>query len=243
MHETGTRTHWRALSSDPNAAAVRAELVGTLRSRRGPRIPDTEEFLRDFVQGHSTLDVGVVEHVASASASSHWKHRIVVENASRVLGVDILDEAVRELSSRGYNVRTCDATSDTDLGERFERIHVGDVIEHVDAPVALLKFCQRHLAPDGRILVATPNPMFFPHLVEALKNEMFIPNAEHVAWISPTMALELAHRAGLRLVTYHHTQGDGKTFKRRIAVQLLKTFGLRENELFSGCFYYIFAAA
>jgi hypothetical protein len=77
-------------------------------------------------------------------------------------------------------------------------------------------------------------------LKSLLVDGMFIPNAEHVSWISPTMALELAHRAGLTLDGYWHTQGEGKTPLRSLGVKVLDRVGLRDSELFSGCFYYVF---
>jgi 2-polyprenyl-3-methyl-5-hydroxy-6-metoxy-1,4-benzoquinol methylase len=60
--------------------------------------------------------------------------------------LDILAPLVEELRGRGFNVRCVDATSDADLGERFEIVFAGDVIEHVDNAVALLRFAGRHLA-------------------------------------------------------------------------------------------------
>ena len=56
-------------------------------------------------------------------------------------------------NAKGFDFRHVDATSDVDLGDRFDRVFIGDVIEHVNDPVALLNFAKRHLQPNGRILV------------------------------------------------------------------------------------------
>lgn len=171
-----------------------------------------------------------------------WKHRWISELASRAVGVDILADEVAELCRKGFDVRCVDATSEVDLGERFSRVFMGDVIEHVDNPVALLRFARRHLAPGGRILCTTPNPYFVTYIVDALRSGAFIPNAEHVTWITPTMALELAHRAGLRLSEYWHVQGEGKTMGRKLGVKVLSALNLRDSEVFSGSFCYLFEA-
>ena len=232
--------HWREVSHDPNDRRVQRYLRETLRARYKGRIPSTHAFLKEFVRDAVTLDVGVVAHDIERTTSPMWKHNMIRSTAKRAVGVDIIEEAVAQLVERGFDVRCIDATSETDLGERFERVVIGDVIEHVDNPVKLLQFAQRHLAADGRILCTTPNPFFVATLVRSVRDGTFIPNAEHVSWVSPTMALELAHRAGLELDSYWHTQGEGKTLLRSLAVKALDAAKLRDSELFSGCFYYVF---
>ena len=233
-------THWSQITQDPNARHVRQHLQQTLLSLRQGRIQDTHEFLRGFVRGKRTLDIGVVAHSIERTRDPKWKHNIVKQSAASVVGVDIIEEAVQALIERGYDVRLMDATSDEDLGQRFERVVIGDVIEHVDNPVALLRFAGRHLEPGGQILCSTPNPFFLVNIAHSVRDGVFLANAEHVAWITPTMALELAHRAGLRLHSYWHTQGEGKTPLRKLAVKALELAGQRDSELFSGSFYYIF---
>lgn len=232
--------HWTDLSDDPNHPKVQSFLRETLLGARKERIGDVLGFVRDFVRGQEVLDIGVVAHHAGRIDDPNWKHNVIRSQASRVVGIDILEDEVRLLQERGYDVRCVDGTSDVDLGERFDRAVLGDVIEHVDNPVLLLKFAARHLKPGGLLLCSTPNPFFVVTLWQGLRSGVFIPNAEHVNWITPTMALELASRAGLTLDSYHHTQGDGKTIKRKVMVQTLQALGLRDAEMFSGAFYYIF---
>lgn len=99
-----------------------------------------------------------------------------------MLDIDILAPLVEELNDRGFNVRCVDATSDVDLGERF---------------------AARHLAPGGRLYVTTPNP-FSRKFVRQFKREgVMVVNLDHVVWITPTMAMELARRADIGLVAYH----------------------------------------
>ncbi len=232
--------NWRTVSRDPNDRGVRRLLLEQLRAaHRGP--VDKLELFQEFVRGHRTLDIGVVAHEIERTSAENWKHELIRTSASYTLGIDILEDAVEALRERGYNVRVADATSELDLGERFERVVIGDVIEHVDNPVALLRFASRHLAPEGRILVSTPNPFFLRTILENVRAGTFVANAEHVCWITPSMALELAARAGLRLDGYWQTRGRGKTPLRRLAVLALGALGQRDSELFSTSFCYVFA--
>ncbi len=235
--------HWKTIHDNPNDPRVQSFLYAELDQRLKGRIADASRFLQEFVADRSVLDIGVVQHDLSQADQPHWKHAKIKLWSRSCVGIDILAAQVSELSRRGYDVRCVDATSDADLGERFERIVVGDVLEHVDSPVALLRFAERHLAPRGRILCTTPNPFFLTYTLQALRRGRYIPNAEHVGWISPSMALELAHRAKLRLEEYWHVQGEGKTLARKLAVCVLSLVHLRDAEPFAPSFYYVFAGA
>jgi 2-polyprenyl-3-methyl-5-hydroxy-6-metoxy-1,4-benzoquinol methylase len=69
-----------------------------------------------------------------------------------------LSRWVNELNDRGFNIRCVGATSDADLGERFELVSIGAVLQQVENPSALLRFAPRHVARGSKILAATPNP-------------------------------------------------------------------------------------
>jgi 2-polyprenyl-3-methyl-5-hydroxy-6-metoxy-1,4-benzoquinol methylase len=235
--------HWKTVHENPNDPRVQSFLRAELDQRLKGRIADAPEFLEQFVSGRSVLDIGVVQHDISQVDQPHWKHAKIKSWSRSCVGIDILPAQVAELRRRGYDVRCVDATSDADLGERFERIVVGDVLEHVDSPVALLHFGARHLAPGGRILCTTPNPFFITYMLHALRRGRYIPNAEHVGWITPSMALELAHRAQLDLIEYWHVQGEGKTLARKLAVSALSLLHLRDAEPFAPSFYYVFVGA
>jgi 2-polyprenyl-3-methyl-5-hydroxy-6-metoxy-1,4-benzoquinol methylase len=149
--------------------------------------------------GKSVLDIGVCEHTAQRIASDGWKHKMICDHASEVLGVDIIEPLVSELNTKGFNVVGCDATSNVDLGMRFDVVHVGDVIEHVNNPVALLEFSARHLVDGGKIVVRTPNCHCFDYVRRQKINGTDVSNLEHMFYITPMHALEIGRRAGLAL--------------------------------------------
>jgi 2-polyprenyl-3-methyl-5-hydroxy-6-metoxy-1,4-benzoquinol methylase len=235
--------NWRDVSNEPNAPEVRAFLQRQLSDAYGPRVENFQAFISAFVRDRSVLDIGAVGHVVERSATEDFKHAFIKKIASRLVGIDILEEPVNHLKSLGYDVRMLDATSDLDMGERFERIVIGDVIEHVDDPVKLLKFAARHLAPGGSILCTTPNPFYIGYMVEMFRHGMVIENAEHVNFIIPSNALEIANRAGVNLTAVHHFGGGGYSPLRRGLISLLKMTGLIKYELFARSYIYIFQVA
>lgn len=232
--------NWRELSGDPNAREVRAYLQTQLSDAYGARVEDFEAFITGFVRDRTVLDVGVVGHVVQRFEKQDFRHGFIKQFARRLVGVDILEEPINHLRSIGYDVRLVDATSDADMGERFERVVIGDVIEHVDDPVRLLKFAARHLAPGGLILCTTPNPFYVGYLAEMFRHGMVIENAEHVNFVIPSNALEIAHRAGVKLVSVHHFGGGGNTLFRRALISFLKLTGLIKYEMFARSYIYIF---
>jgi hypothetical protein len=105
---------------------------------------------------------------------------------------------VSALCAAVWDVRHADGSSAVDLGERFESIVIGNVMEPVADPVALLCFAVRHLGAGGRILARTLNSFIYLNFMRAAKQGIMIENAEQVAWFTPGNVLEMAERAGPR---------------------------------------------
>jgi SAM-dependent methyltransferase len=196
---------WTIFSDDPNDAIAKAAVSAWLPSAR--RIHDDTDvlgFILPRVAGKKVLDIGIVEHSANYIDRPNWRHGRIAAVAAHCLGIDILEPLLDELRHRGFNTRCVDATSDIDMGERYEAIFIGDVIEHVNNPTALLSFAERHLASEGRLYVTTPNPFSRKFLRQFHRQHgSLVGNLDHVAWITPTQAMELARRAGLNMVAYH----------------------------------------
>lgn len=196
---------WTAFSDDPNnqqaKEAVRAWLP---TARRLHTDSNLSGFIDRLVCGKRVLDIGVVSHSARYFDQPDWRHGRIAKAASYCLGLDILAPLVEELNTRGFNVRCVDATSQADIGERFDLAFIGDVLEHVNNPVDLLAFAGRHLSLGGRVFATTPNP-FSRKFYRQFRQEKgaLVVNLDHVAWITPTQAMELARRAGLTLEAYH----------------------------------------
>jgi 2-polyprenyl-3-methyl-5-hydroxy-6-metoxy-1,4-benzoquinol methylase len=155
-------------------------------------------FIGDYVRGKKVLDIGCMDHGAAAADGDRWLHAHVVRNAGSVLGVDILEADVALLRSRGFNMVCADATS-SDLGDTFETIVAGELIEHVHDPGSFLTNMRRHLAPNGELILTTPNGFFglhfFEFLFKSVPHESW--NEQHVAWYCYFTLQNLLERAGL----------------------------------------------
>jgi len=196
---------WRKVSSDPTNRDATRGLDAFLRSIT--RIDETSrlDMVLDFCRGHDVLDIGAGEHDVSFYSEESWEHGRIARVAKRVVAAELMPELCEHYNAKGFDFRCVDATSDVDLGERFDRVFIGDVIEHVNDPIALLNFAKRHLRPGGRILVTTPNP-FAPRfrLHRRQRGTRYVmANLEHTRWVSISNMHEICWRAELEMVALH----------------------------------------
>lgn len=231
--------HWSELSKNPISDSVRSHVAKVLKRKDAGAIYDLSPFWERNLSRKTLLDIGVVEHSMEFTTRPGWRHGAFAKLASKAVGVDILVEEVKELNKKGYDVRVCDATSDADLGERFDVVYIGDVIEHVNDPVALIKFAGRHARAGGKIVVSTPCPFWWRNIREMISNNTFIGNVDHVRWVTPVNALEIGHRAGVPLDRYFTVETGGNSFLRRSMMSAVKRL-LGRTELFTWAYVYVF---
>lgn len=224
---------WTDVSDDPNSEAAIRFRNQTLAAAHAPPIPDRITYLQELCRGKRVLDVGIVNHTLDSGQSLH---RALASVATYILGVDVLPEAVKALQEQGLNVRLADITRD-EIGETFDVVSVGEVIEHLGNPAALFAAANRLLLPGGRMVLTTPNPFYMARARDNLKGACN-DSVDHVTMLFPSGIAELAEREGLRLDRYRGmtvTSAAARTLKGRM---VLKFQGLLYGRLLShdaGC--------
>lgn len=139
------------------------------------------------------LDLGCVQHNPENHKSKFWLHKALREVSGTILGMDIYEPGVEYLRGQGFNVVLGDAQS-FDLGRKFDVIVAGDLIEHLDNLGGFLASCRKHLRPGGELLISTPNPWYWRHIVKAALRGRVGVNREHTLWLCPTTLSQLARR-------------------------------------------------
>lgn len=199
---TGRRGgRWTDVARDPNAAAALAARASTLRSAWRPPIPDRVVFLEERCRDRRVLDVGCVAHDIERMDSTQWLHGRLAAVARACVGVDVLPDGVAAMRKRGYEVVVHDLSDG--LGPLaglapFDVIVAGELIEHVEAVDMLFRLGKEALAPDGELVVTTPNP-YAPHRVRAARRGIVWENVDHILYAFPSGMAELAERHGLVL--------------------------------------------
>lgn len=161
---------------------------------RPPRVLDRRAWLRGLARDRRVLDLGAADnrHVAGHQAEGLWLHADLAEVAATCVGIDLDPDAVAALRKEGWDLRVGDVEG-LDLGERFDLVVAGELIEHLPNPGLLLASARRHLAPGGQLAISTPNAFALharPGLLAPLARTRGI-HPEHVAWYCATTLRQL----------------------------------------------------
>jgi SAM-dependent methyltransferase len=75
----------------------------------------------------------------------------------QLFGSDIMNSSFARLQAQGITVKAGNIEESFPFEERFDGIIMNNVLEHLLSPVQVLAALKAHLAPEGRIILATPN--------------------------------------------------------------------------------------
>ena len=150
------------------------------------------------------MDVGCTNHCCPTTSSDRepWLHGLLVDAGYSVLGVDILDDELEWMREQGYEVARMDAQDLPDLGERFDSIVAGELLEHLENPGRFLAGCRRNLKGGGHLILTTPNPFGLVWQLAYLKHRRSydrIFNLEHTCWYCAQTVRQLLEREGFAI--------------------------------------------
>lgn len=203
-------------------------------------IYDRCDFLSELARDKNVLDIGCVEHSFenSVKRGSRWLHKRIKESATTVLGIDYEKEEVIKMQRAGYNVIQADAEN-FDLNQTYDIVMAGELLEHLSNPGNFLTCARRHLKPEGRLVLTTPNANCLIYFLENLILGHEIDNIDHVAIYSPTTIAQLLKRHGLEVekhlflaenTSFHHNSLTAK-FLTNIKQALQVTLGYIQPSL------------
>lgn len=195
--------HWTALAANPtDPVALEHRRQRVKRCAAARLIEDRIAYLCSLATGKRVLDVGVVDHTLRDPRDPSWLHGRLRHVAARCVGVDVLAPDIAWLRARGFDVRCHDLTQGP-LEEHFDLIVMGEVLEHVESPAALLRSAALMLEEDGTLVVTAPNPWYAGTILHSVRRStLYVDNVDHCAWFDPCTMCELGDRAGLQLYRY-----------------------------------------
>lgn len=159
------------------------------------------EFIEPYVRGKVVLDIGPAELIGTINRDKEQESVLkrVTDSAQRVIGLEKSAEQVKALRERGYDIREGDA-EDFCMGEMFDAIVAGELIEHLSNPGMFLECAKRHLKPDGVLLLTTPNRFGAGVFLSALLHNRIPtynkPIAKHVMYFDENCLRDLLQRHG-----------------------------------------------
>lgn len=95
----------------------------------------------------------------------------------------------------------------------FDVIVAGEFIEHIEQLDVLFRLAERVLAPEGQMIVTTPNP-YAPHRVRAARRGVVWENVDHVIYAFPSGMAELSERHDLQLLEAATVSGATRSAPR-----------------------------
>jgi len=152
------------------------------------------------------LDVGFWGQAVKRE-SPEWPHRILLNHAREVYGVDLSFD-IGEFSHPECYVKA--SAEDFSFSEKFSVIFAGDIIEHLSNPGLFLSSCAKHLSPDGILIVTTPNCFNLFNIFAKLYREEPPINSDHTMYFNKTTLAKLLEKNNWKVVSFSYLDSLSK---------------------------------
>lgn len=172
---------------------------------------------------NTVLDIGFYGQ-AKLSDDADYPHRILLDRAKDVYGVDIIPYASEDPMRRShYFVQSAETFQ---IGYTFDTISAFDLMEHLPNPGLFLDSCKKHIQPNGRLIITTPNAFHFYNIVEKIMHDEPRVNKDHTCYFNRTTLEQLFQKMGWEISDFGYIQTIGldnqKNLKRVILRGLYK---------------------
>jgi len=194
-----------------------------------------EDVIAGMVRGKSVLHIGCTDHIPlirEKITNNKWLHKIITENSSACLGVDIDRESVEFVRNEiGFsNVIAGDLMKD-DLSEisegNWDYVVFGEIIEHLDNPVEFLKtFRDRFGKKVKNFIITVPNVLTSVNYRNMLKYREVI-NSDHRYWFTPYTISRVLVAAGYNPQVISYANLNPLGFKRLAIRKLYRLAGIK----------------
>ncbi|MEM4246842.1 MAG: class I SAM-dependent methyltransferase [Candidatus Woesearchaeota archaeon] len=141
--------------------------------------------IKKYSIGHRILDVGcAVGTFLKLARKAGWD----------CYGIDLNAHSIAVCKKAGLNVKRGFLNRKSYPKGFFDAIHMSDVIEHMENPLASLKLCASFLKPNGVILITTPN------FGSRWARKFQIKPTDHLYYFTKRTLRMLVERAGLKVL-------------------------------------------
>ena len=183
-------------------------------------VNDRMDVIMPLIRNGRILDMGVVDsrrekrdtktQIENKVASSLFKQ--ICDANSNTMGVDIDSDGVEILRKQGFDTQTADVVS-MDLGEQFDTIVAGEIIEHLPNTGMFLENMARHLKNNGTLVITTPNPFYSKQSWKIWRYNKPSVHEEHTCWFDPITLTYLCRLSGLEPYEVRWVQHSGSPLK------------------------------
>jgi len=182
-------------------------------------ITDRFDVIAPYIKNGEVLDLGCVDsRPAKHTAQERIDHKPnmllkrIVQTNKNTLGIDIDPAGIEVLKQMGYSAQCADVET-MDLGQQFDTIVAGELIEHLENPGLFLRNMRRHLKPTGTLIISTPNPFYQGQSWKIWRYGRPMVHEDHTNWQDPTTLTQLFHRTGFEPFEGYWVQPPRSTIK------------------------------
>lgn len=161
-----------------------------VKSSKTPRFNQ----LKPFFEGKDILDIGC----AVGYKKEDWMHKHIKSVSKSIYGIDLDQKSIEAIKQMGYSVEYGDAQQ-FELEKKFNLIHAGELIEHLDNFAGFLTSVGKHLTDDGLLLLTTPNGLRISNFFYAATGGLKV-NYQHTCWFCEYTMKTLLERMGYEVV-------------------------------------------
>ncbi len=179
-------------------------------------------FLENLVQNRRIIHLGCLDHIPLIGEKIEkdiWLHARLTRQAAHCLGVDIDREGVDYVTKQfGINNVVCGDITTGEIPEigrsHWDYLVAGEILEHVDNPVAFLQSIkQQHHGRIERLIITVPNAFDIRNHKNALRHTEEI-NSDHRYYFTPFTLWKIIHLAGMTLESLEFVHGHRVSRKR-----------------------------
>jgi len=176
------------------------------------------KFILKYIKNKGILDLGFLGENKNNYFSN--LHKFILDNASKVLGVDIQEKKILELKNKGFGVIYDDVINLNrvkELKKKFDVIVAGELIEHLENPGQFLDNLKILLKKEGKIIFSTPNIFGLRYIIRHIifdkenpywKNRMQEIKYGHVLGFSKLLLENLLLRDGFKIIDFSYVIKD-----------------------------------
>jgi len=171
-----------------------------------------------------------IELIDQKIADNRWLHKLLVENSSDCIGIDINKEAVDYITNTLHykQVYCLDIEKEKpdflQTNQQWDYLILGEIIEHVDNPVLFLQrimsVFKNHV---NQIIITAPNA-FNVSKLNGIKHCRENINTDHNYWFSPYTLNRIVHKSGFSNIEFTFANRVALSFKNKISYVLQRIF-------------------
>jgi ubiquinone/menaquinone biosynthesis C-methylase UbiE len=152
--------------------------------------------------------------VIDVGCGAGWFCEALAAAGHHPVGVDVAGEAIRRARERAPSVEFALVAANElpYADDSFDAAWLGETLEHVQDVIGLLEEIRRVLAPDGRLILTTPDHGRLLRLRLALSTrafeQHFEPRSDHVRFFTQRSLRTLLETCGYAQIAVHAKRGQ-----------------------------------